>query len=68
MKFKNPLANEIHFHPVDEKTYHVIPHPKPARNYLPKWYKDMPLFHNAEFKKTQAHTSNIVVTPGENNQ
>jgi len=58
MKFKNILANEIHFHPVDEKTYHVIPYPKPARNYLPKWYKDMPLFHNDEFKMDQ-HGSNV---------
>lgn len=31
---------EIKFYPLDEKTYHTVPCPKPAINYLPEWYRE----------------------------
>jgi hypothetical protein len=33
---------DVFFIPKDKNTEIMVPHPKPSKNYLPQWFKDMP--------------------------
>lgn len=40
---------DIKFVPYSEDSEINVPMPKPAKNYMPKWFKDMPQFHDEKF-------------------
>lgn len=55
---------KIHFNPVSKIAEQTVPRPKPAREYMPQWYKEMPAFktpkpkfdlETAEANKTLKH-------------
>jgi hypothetical protein len=39
MKMKK---NKVEFVPSNRDTEDMLPHPKPSKNFIPKWFKDMP--------------------------
>jgi hypothetical protein len=47
---------KIEFIPSDENAQYIIPSPKPAKNYIPKWYKNLPSQGNASVEFAPDHT------------
>lgn len=42
------MSNIIRFNPISELTRVSVPAPKPAREYIPEWYKAIPAFQNGK--------------------
>jgi hypothetical protein len=51
----------IKFNPVSKLVEDIVPVPKPARNYLPEWYKNIPAFENNDASLNLDGTANRTV-------
>lgn len=52
---------KIEFNPVNDLIKSVVPPPRPAREYYPMWYKNMPAFQNNEMKINKENAANKTV-------
>ena len=42
------MPKSIEFNPVSNFAEEVVPYPKPARNYIPEWYRNIPAFRDGK--------------------
>jgi hypothetical protein len=46
------MSKKVIFRPTSEKIYYAVNSPKPAKAYIPKWYKDVPKFEDHTMTRT----------------
>lgn len=52
---------KIEFYPKTKEIELLVPHPKPAKKYIPEWYKDAPLFENKVFQVNDRGQANTTI-------
>ena len=51
--------NSIEFIPLNKDAELLIPHPKPAKMYIPQWFKDIPAVNSKNIKISKSGNSDI---------